>query len=83
MHEKMKSEYAESSNSKLLALHQGISRACESDRSMTIAMQHAAQVFGSPLNYHGVDEFPDWRIQGEALEAELTVRGIAFVPLVF
>lgn len=73
MREKMVAEYAASSNAKLVALHKGIEHAYANDRSMSRAMQYAAQCFGSPLAYYGVDEFPDWTIQGEALEAEMSL----------
>lgn len=32
---------------------------------------------------YGVREFPDWRQQADAFEAELTARGEVFVPVVW
>lgn len=79
----MEAEYEGSTDGKLLALHKGVEHAYLSDRSMSTAMQRAAQCFGSPLTYYGVDEFPDLKIQGEVLEAELNKRRIAFTPIQF
>jgi hypothetical protein len=75
--------YARYNDAAVLALHKGVSQAYSSDRSLSNAQKVAAQTFGSELSYFGVDEFPDWKSHGTAIEAVLVTRRVKFSPILF
>ncbi|MDZ7920660.1 hypothetical protein [Rhodoferax sp.] len=75
--------YGDYTDKALRSLRHGIVKACASDRAMTTAQREAAQDFGSLLIYFGVDEFPDWKTHGQALETVLSNRGLPFTRLKF
>ena len=75
--------YDDYTDKALLSLHHGIAMSCANDRTLTTAQKEAAQNFGSPLLYFGVDVFLDWKAHGDALELVLTKRGIGFTALKF
>lgn len=58
----------------LLSLHDGVRRARDFDDA------NPGNVAAGD-NYFGVRQFADWGIWRDALEAELTNRGITFTPV--
>ncbi len=82
-HTPLATAYEDYTDKALLSLHHGIAMACTNDRTLTTAQKEAAQNFGSPVLYFGVDVFSDWKAHGEVLELVLTRRGIGFMPLKF
>lgn len=79
----LQDNYARYNDAALLALYQGIRHAYTSDRSLSAAQKEAAQTFGSELSYFGVDEFPDWKSHGMAIEFVLESRKVKFRPILF
>lgn len=75
--------YARYNDAAVLALYKGIRNAFTNDRSLTTAQKEAAQTFGSELSYFGVDEFPDWKLHGMAVESVLEERKVKFKPILF
>ncbi len=55
----------------LLMMHGGVVKALSEDDA----------TLGGEDKPYGVREFPDWRALSDAIESELTVRNVSFVPI--
>ncbi len=57
----------------LLGIHEGIADALKIDDGIAEGKEKP----------YGVREFPDWKIEKDAIEKALSKRGIPFIPLIF